>query len=214
VHPSTNYPGRTQEHILLHLLRKKLEPDIEGLVEEARQTARTAGVDASKLASGKLGGGDDEDGYGVDPETEEPTDPFNEQWVDLWQACYDDLREFIENQSGEAYTVAEREAGVENVRTGLRRNLEDSDEDEDEDEEEEEKDEEITGMKGSQDHGVPVGAGAAVKASLLKFAGIQPEHVLWFAARGDLNLPSSVEFERTRKPKDPRKIAAQKQVRG
>ncbi|CAG8953938.1 hypothetical protein HYFRA_00010899 [Hymenoscyphus fraxineus] len=34
VYPSTNYPGRTQEDILGQLLRKKLEPPVEKLVEE------------------------------------------------------------------------------------------------------------------------------------------------------------------------------------
>ncbi|MFW9777187.1 hypothetical protein, partial [Brucella melitensis] len=43
IHPSPNFPGRTQENALGQLLRKKLEPDVEELVAKGR--------DASALAS-------------------------------------------------------------------------------------------------------------------------------------------------------------------
>jgi mediator of RNA polymerase II transcription subunit 8 len=37
VYPSANYPGRTQEGLLLMLVRKKLEPPVQALVDEARE---------------------------------------------------------------------------------------------------------------------------------------------------------------------------------
>ncbi|KAK5663598.1 hypothetical protein OQA88_4029 [Cercophora sp. LCS_1] len=193
VHPSTNFPGRTQEHILLTLLRKKLEPDVETRVEEARETARSAGLDASKLASGKIGGGygDDDDGVGYEEEGGVPEDPFNELWADIRDACFEGIKEFIETQASEAYTVAEKELGTENVRTGLKRNLEeDSEEDDDEEEEEEE-------MVGQGTKGAVIGGNA-----------LQPEHVLWFAARGDLSLPPNIELESQRRAREAKRPGA------
>ncbi|CRK22148.1 hypothetical protein BN1708_017924, partial [Verticillium longisporum] len=53
VHPAVNFPGRTQENILLTLLRKKREPDVEERVERGLETARD--VRAAVAADGKDG---------------------------------------------------------------------------------------------------------------------------------------------------------------
>ncbi|KAL2270994.1 hypothetical protein VTJ83DRAFT_365 [Remersonia thermophila] len=200
VHPSTNFPGRTQEHILLQLLRKKLEPDVETWVEEARETARAAGLDATKLAAN--GGGrrargehdygdpeddedEDEDPYGADDD-EVPSDPFNDQWGDMLDAFNRDLEHYVTVQSKKKYTVEEQAMGVENVRTGLRQTLEESDEEDDEDEEDEE--EEETAAQAGQGVGAD-GTGAAAQRPAL-----QPEHILLLEARGDMNLPNDFPF--------------------
>lgn len=47
IHPTTNYPGRTQEPVLMTLLRKKVDPTIETLVEAARDEALAAGISPS-----------------------------------------------------------------------------------------------------------------------------------------------------------------------
>jgi mediator of RNA polymerase II transcription subunit 8 len=192
VHPSTNFPGRTQEHILLSLLRKKLEPEIEGWVEEARETARAAGLDESKLAGGVRERGehdyDDEDTYDMDQEDDVPSDPFNEQWADMRDAFQHTLQEYVTVQVKKKYTVEEQALGIENVRTGLRQTLEESDEEEEDEEEEEEGDEEVAAAA--------AGAGPAVAGGE---PVLEPEHLFCLAARGDLNLiPADFPFESTR----------------
>ncbi|KAJ4296968.1 mediator of RNA polymerase II transcription subunit 8 [Collariella sp. IMI 366227] len=192
VHPSTNFPGRSQEHVLLQLLRKKLEPDVENWVEEARNTARASGIDPSKLAAGMRVRGehdyDDEDTYGMDQE-DVPSDPFNEQWADMRDAFQETLKQYVSVQVTKKYTVEEQAMGVENVRTGLKQNLEESDEeDEDEDEDEEEADDDDVAMQGGP---VGTGAGAAAGGKTL----LEPEHAFWLAAQGSLNLPRNIELE-------------------
>ncbi|KAL2165383.1 hypothetical protein VTH06DRAFT_681 [Thermothelomyces fergusii] len=156
IHPSTNFPGRTHEHILTQLLRKKLEPDVESWVEEARATARAAGVDASKLAAGVRPrglhdyGDDDEDAFDLNPAgaagggggDDAPSDPFSEQWADMADNFRQTLQQYVTVQVKKKYTVEEQAMGIENVRTGLRQSLEESDEEDEEDEEEEDDEEE------------------------------------------------------------------------
>lgn len=208
IHPSTNFPGRTQEHVLLQLLRKKLEPDVESWVEEARETARTAGLDASKLATGARepaggGGGDgyeSEDTYGLDRDDEVPSDPFNEQWADILDAFQTSLMEYVTVQVKKKYTVEEQAMGVENVRTGLKRDLEESDEEEEGDDDDEDEDEEAGGESAvaQGDAGVPT-AGAGTSTAAGENLPIQPEHLFWLSVKGDFNLPRNVEFESRRK---------------
>jgi mediator of RNA polymerase II transcription subunit 8 len=110
LYPSTNYPGRTQENVLNSLLRKKLEPPIASWVEEGREIAANT-----------------ESGVTNEKEQQEFA-----QWV----------REFIDQrvqkyaleEAGDNYTAEERELGIENVNTGLKRKFDDDDDDEDEDE--------------------------------------------------------------------------------
>lgn len=111
VHPSPNYPGRTAEDLLGVLLRKKLEPQVQTWVEEGREIAKG---DAAVTA-------DD-----------------TELWAFATGFMNERVAKYATEEANEVYTAAERELGVENVKTGLCRKLEEdesSDEDDDEDEE-------------------------------------------------------------------------------
>ncbi len=193
VHPSTNFPGRTQEHVLLSLLRKKLEPEVESWVEGARETARASGIDESKLAAGVRERGehdyDDEDTYGMNQDDDVPSDPFNEQWADMRDAFQETLQQYVTVQVKKKYTVEEQAMGVENVRTGLRQILEESDEEDEDEEEEEEGEDEVAAAAGVG--GVTAAAGGEPV--------LEPEHLFCLAARGDLKLiPADFPFESTR----------------
>lgn len=110
IHPSTNYPGRTQENILTQLLRKKLEPDVEELVAEGRETAKLA--------------------------TPEGIAELQGIWDEIREWTHGRIATYVRDEAGDVYTKEERELGAEHVRTGLKKALdEDSDEDEDDDDE-------------------------------------------------------------------------------
>ena len=178
VHPSTNYPGRTQENILHQLLRKKLEPDVAAWYEDGRQTALAAGIDPKDLSGSRANGEDyyeeEDDDYKAD---EGNGDALSELWEDAREACQQRIATYIRNESSQPYTAAERAMGIENVRTGLKRNLdEESDE---EDEEDEDEDDVMTGRA----------SGDATRPA------IEPEHILWFSARGDFNLPRFIDLQ-------------------
>lgn len=111
VYPSTNYPGRTQESLLGQLLRKKYEPQVEDWVDEGRAVQR-----ASK-----------------DGKTEDVEDLWG--WAADWIGPR--VAKYVGEESREHYTLEEQEAGIENVRTGLRRKLDEDESDEDEDGDEE-----------------------------------------------------------------------------
>lgn len=160
LHPSTNFPGRTQEGILGQLLRKKLEPNVEELVEQGRETARLV--------------------------TPEGLAMLQEVWDECRDWTMERIAKYVEEEAGDVYTKQEREMGVENVHTGLKRELEEFDsDDEDEDEEGEGKEAQPRAQPKEQ-----------------PFArGLEPETLLWFAARGDFAVPANIEYER----KDPYK---------
>lgn len=112
VYPSTNFPGRTQEGLLGQLLRKKLEPQVESWVEEGRTIEK-------------------------DAETTVAGENLNElwKWADEWMGQR--VMTYVTKEAGSNYTLEEREAGIENVNTGLRRKFDEEEEgsdDEDEDE--------------------------------------------------------------------------------
>lgn len=154
--PSTNYPGRTQENILTQLLRKKLEPDVEELVLEGRETAKLA--------------------------TPSGVAELQAIWDELREWTHERIAEYVRDEAGDVYTREERGSGLKNVRTGLRRALdEESDEDEDEDEDE--------AMNTDGEDGTE-------KDGRMAKRGPEPETLLWFAARGDFEVPRNVEFER------------------
>ncbi|KAB5584803.1 mediator of RNA polymerase II transcription complex subunit 8-domain-containing protein [Coniochaeta sp. 2T2.1] len=158
VHPSTNFPGREHEMILQTFLRKRLEPDVEGWVEQAKEIAVRAGVEGGLKGGpggGKGGGGggggkeeagedeedEDEDEEGYRPEEDEDEDggdrdALADLWGDVRDALMRRVRGFVEEESQDVYTAEERELGVERVRTGLRRDLEEDDEEESDEEEE------------------------------------------------------------------------------
>ena len=94
----------------MQLLRKKPEPQVETWVDEGRSAAVK----------------------GKEDDTEELWN-WAADWIGQRAAKY------VLEEGGENYTIEEREAGIENVRTGLMRDLEgeESEEEEDEDEDEE-----------------------------------------------------------------------------
>jgi mediator of RNA polymerase II transcription subunit 8 len=111
VHPSSNFPGRTQEGLLPQLLRKKLEIPVEDWVNEGRATQATNESDKEK-------------------ENDELWD-WAKEYVGERVALY------VMDINGKNYTREEREAGIENVRTGLRRKLPETSEEDEEDSDEE-----------------------------------------------------------------------------
>ena len=118
VYPTHEFPGQTEEVLLSQLLRKKLEPNVEDWAAEGRKIAIEASAQSS---NGGLGPSELQDLW---------------SWAGL--AANEQARK---HTWGGNYTLKEKEMGVENVVTGLRRKLkedpdESSDEDEDEDEEE------------------------------------------------------------------------------
>ncbi|KAJ8067861.1 hypothetical protein OCU04_003451 [Sclerotinia nivalis] len=114
--PSTNFPGRTQEGLLLQLLRKKLEPQVETWVEEGRNLQ----IDGA--------------GEGANQGDLEETWKWAAEWIGPR------IREYALNEAGDEYTAEERESGVENVNTGLK-----DEEESDEDDEEGDEDDEVMG---------------------------------------------------------------------
>lgn len=148
IRPSTNYPGRTQENLLTQLLRKKLEPDVEELVAQGRETSRLA--------------------------TAEGIDELEGIWHELREWTHGRIATYVRDEAGDVYTNQEREMGTENVRTGLKRDLEDDESDEDEGDEDEDEEGEAR----------------------QQVRGPEPETLLWFACRGDFELPPNVEYER------------------
>ncbi|KAH8682327.1 mediator of RNA polymerase II transcription complex subunit 8-domain-containing protein [Xylariales sp. PMI_506] len=118
VHPSTNYPGRTQEEVLFNILRKKPEPDVETSMDEGRRafTEMEQTVRPENNSSG--------DGV---------TDILDGKWESAREFLYERVGRFTEEETNDEYTAEEREMGIENVRTGLRPDFEEFEED-DEDE--------------------------------------------------------------------------------
>lgn len=243
VYPSPNYPGRTQEHVLSQLLRKKLEPQVETLVEDGRVVAFAAGVDpqASFASNEKsqqerdrarqvrrdeellkygrdVDEDDDDDDDDDDGDDEDGENGVNEPigvgdaWADSRTWCQTRLGEFVRDDFNDSYTAEERALGVENIRTGLRQNLEVEDEDDDEGDDEEDTDGDQTMMDmppaapgGSSG---PAGqSGGAGPGQVGEVPGEDPERLLWYAARGDRELPPAVELETQR-------IARQQGLRG
>lgn len=217
VHPSTNYPGRTQEGILFQLLRKKADPDVANSMDEGRKTlANLAQVETStSMANGSRG--NDPSGnnnshsnsamlLSSDPNAEQDgavmarIEAQETELEDIWsraqQACHERVMRYAQDEDNDPYTAEEREMGIENVRTGLRRPLESDDEDDDDDEEDEDDDDTnklAGGMRGTggqaDDDDVmiidrpPPPPAPAVKAHDVDGAAL--ESILRFGARGE-----------------------------
>ncbi|MCJ1287449.1 mediator of RNA polymerase II transcription subunit 8 [Xylographa opegraphella] len=115
VYPLPEFPGQTQEELLGQLLRKKLEPNVEDWVAEGRQTA-------SEVTGQDING------------TLQQSE-LHDLWSWAGMAANEEARK---HTWGGDYTLEERELGVENVITGLRRKLnadpDDSSDEEDDDE--------------------------------------------------------------------------------
>lgn len=123
VHPSTNFPGRTQENVLLQLLRKKPEPEVEAAMEEGSKT----------LASIPLPGGAQFGATTTGNGDKEKENALEDIWSAVRNACQDRIADYVINEESDAYTAEEREMGIENVRTGLLRTFDDESEEEDDD---------------------------------------------------------------------------------
>lgn len=150
VHPSTNFPGRTQENILLQLLRKKPEPDVAAAMDEGRKTYEAMDDSLKAREMEKVGtrrrGDDDEDDYLDNDDDDDDDDdeyghaarslPMNRRWkaIDAWIGKR--AQRFITDEFPDDFTAEELEMGIENVRTGLRRKFDVFEDDEDEDEDE------------------------------------------------------------------------------
>ncbi|KAF4549828.1 Mediator of RNA polymerase II transcription subunit 8-like protein [Elsinoe fawcettii] len=122
-YPLPTYPGRTQEHSLIMLMRKKLQPPVEDWIEEGAK--RGAEVSGSN---------------GYDKQTNGATNGAHKS---LQQSDLDALwswagpegnriaREIGDDAFGDVFTLAEQEDGIENVVTGLSRRFWESDSDDD-----------------------------------------------------------------------------------
>ncbi|KAK1636163.1 mediator of RNA polymerase II transcription complex subunit 8-domain-containing protein [Colletotrichum phormii] len=174
VFPDVAYPGRVHENILLQLLRKKLEPGVEEWVERGRETTREL-----------RGGGDGNGGGGGGGEAQ-----LEAVWRDVRAWTVERVQKYVLEEAGDVYTEDERRMGVENVRTGLRRGLEEEEDDEDEDDEEG-SDEEGGGGGGDGD---VVMSGQSQTKKPTKPTGPEPEMLFWFEARGDFELPRNVDL--------------------
>ncbi|KAI1655304.1 mediator of RNA polymerase II transcription complex subunit 8-domain-containing protein [Daldinia decipiens] len=173
VHPSTNFPGRTQEMILQRLLRKKPEPDIATSMDEGRNMVAAFAPQPS--SQGLIGAG-----TGIE---KGPEEELGNIWDSVRNFCEERMRDYVINEGDDMFTEEERERGVENVRTGLKRSFEDEEEDDDED------DEEGGGTNEDQDDDVmiidrppPPPAPAVVTQEI---EGAALENIMRFAARGE-----------------------------
>lgn len=121
-YPGPTYPGLTQGGVLEQLLRTKLEPRAEDWVERGRAAGEALLENRDGLSATQLD--------------------------ELWQwAPIEANREARRRNWGGNYTLEEKEMGIENVVTGLQRQLEDDDQ---EDEGEEEGDEMEIAAEGVQ----------------------------------------------------------------
>ncbi|KAH9893087.1 mediator of RNA polymerase II transcription complex subunit 8-domain-containing protein [Xylariomycetidae sp. FL2044] len=202
VHPSTNFPGRTQQNILSQLLRKKPEPDVEAAMAEGRSTLATAaGITSTATNTGNnnttAGGGaaEEVEADRQKKRLEDQEKELEENWAAARDACVSRIIEYAMNEESDPFTAAEREMGVENVRTGLRRNFDDEYDDDEDDEDEE-------GGNGQPRGGGPAGgAGGAGDDDIMiidrpmpppapavttnEVEGASIENVMRFAARGE-----------------------------
>ncbi|KAK1529178.1 RNA polymerase II mediator complex component Med8 [Colletotrichum lupini] len=197
VFPDVAYPGRVHENILLQLLRKKLEPGVEEWVERGRETTRElrGGANAApppSLSDGSsvgIGGGPGIAGGPVGAGNGGGEAQLEAVWRDVRAWTVERVQKYVLEEAGDVYTEDERRMGVENVRTGLRRGLEEDDEDDDD--EDEESDEE--GGGGGDGDVIMSGQSQKTKKPT-KPTGPEPEMLFWFEARGDFDLPRNVDL--------------------
>ncbi|RDA95499.1 hypothetical protein CP533_5452 [Ophiocordyceps camponoti-saundersi (nom. inval.)] len=152
IHPATNYPGRTQEGVLTQLLRKKLEPDVEELVAAGREAAAALVTPEGILA-------------------------LQDIWDELRQWTHDRIATYVRDEAGKVFTAEERVEGVDKVRTGLKRALEEESDDDDENDDDDDAEDEDGADKSKPPRGPEL------------------ETLLWFREHGDFDLPANVEYE-------------------
>ncbi|KAI0096902.1 choline sulfatase [Nemania sp. FL0031] len=123
IHPSTNFPGRTQEQILVQLMRKRPEPDVETTLEEASKTTASMSLPGLAQPSGDAAADD----HSQDKEKEARLGGI---WDAALASCQERITDYVMNEEGDYFTAEEHDVGIENVRTGLKRSFEDEYEDE------------------------------------------------------------------------------------
>ncbi|KAK3071656.1 mediator of RNA polymerase II transcription subunit 8 [Teratosphaeriaceae sp. CCFEE 6253] len=103
-YPLPSYPGHTHEGLLQNLLRKRLDIAPEGWVAKYSKPRAKQDADGDEV----IGGLDDGD------------------YLDLWSSAAATSKTFWSKELRESqewdddYTIAEREAGIEGVKTGLK----------------------------------------------------------------------------------------------
>lgn len=125
-YPAPSFPGTTQQGVLEQLLRTKLDPRVQDWVEKGLKAGTKPAEENRGLSEAEL----------------------EELWA--W-APIEANQEARRRNWGGNFTLEEREAGIQNVVTGLSRQLDDyeseeSDEEEDEDEDADEDKMEIVGV--------------------------------------------------------------------
>lgn len=162
VFPLPSYPGKTQEALLNQLLRKKLEPEVEDWVVQGQQVAEEVGLLDDEAKSGVL---------------------------DLWSWAGMAANELARGHEwGGDFTVEEREGGIENVVTGLRRKFKEE-EDDDEDEEDREDgdsggENRMEGVKAEKGVGLKMVAGDDIGSRAIISDPLPLEQVLRFMMTG------------------------------
>lgn len=159
IRPSSNFPGNTQEPALQTLIRKKPDPEVEAAIFRSKK-------------------------FIEEEVTQEGLEKMHDVWSDARDWIQKRIMTYVSEEAGDVYTKEERELGTDNVRTGLRRDLESDEEDEDEDEEMEGADNTEKPEKASEDKLPQVPRGP------------EPETLLWFGARGDFAVPENVQYSR------------------
>jgi len=131
-YPGPDYPGRTQASTLEQLLRTKLDPRVEDWVARGR----TAGSEPPALDASNLN---------PSAAAAQAQKPLSEaELAELWRwAPIEANQEARRRNWGGNFTLEEREAGIQNVVTGLKRQLEDDEGSEDEEDEDEEGEDEM-----------------------------------------------------------------------
>jgi mediator of RNA polymerase II transcription subunit 8 len=151
---------------LTQLLRKKVEPEVEELMARGRETAQSV--------------------------TREDAAELQDMWKELREWTHERIARYVQEEAGDPYTKEERERGVENVRTGLKRDLEDErddGDDDDDDDADEDEDEDMEGGEGK-------GGGGEQDGEAEDQRGPELETLLWFTTRGDFDVPPNVEYDR------------------
>jgi mediator of RNA polymerase II transcription subunit 8 len=124
-YPHAAFPGHSHEIVLQQLLRKKAEPTVEDWVEDNTNPAKVAKWDNGR-----------DTGLGEDEQAE--------LWAFAKPASTQTAGQMYSSGAFDyEYTLAEKEAGVDSVVTGLRRKLNKTMDDDDEDDEDEDEDEEM-----------------------------------------------------------------------
>lgn len=117
-------------------MRTKLEPRVEEWVAKGRNVARNNTASSQSQAQAKYGATTEEGGL-----TATKKRLSVDELLDLWHwAPIEANMEARRRNWGGDYTLEEREMGVKNVITGLKRRLDESDEDEESEEEDEDED--------------------------------------------------------------------------